>query len=95
MKKVFKLVTKSSKDASQDVTMTTTVNSKENNEALENLNNKLSDVMKDRGVLAFYLLFLWSKITISEHTSQYNLKKETDLKRVNDLLINKTVPVTL
>ena len=41
MKKVFEPVTKSLEKTSQDITKTMTENSTKNNQALENLNNKL------------------------------------------------------
>ena len=41
MKKVFELVTKTTKDVSEDVTKTMMITSKENNLALENLNKKI------------------------------------------------------
>ena len=52
MKKVFELVTKRIKDVSEDVTKTMMITSKENIQALENLNNKLLETMNDRGILA-------------------------------------------
>ena len=51
--------------------------------------------MDDSGILASYLLSALSEITNFEHTSQYKLVKDLNSKRVNDLLINKTIPVTL
>ena len=36
-----------------------------------------------------------SKITNPEHTSQFKLIKDPNSNRVNDLLINKTIPITL
>ena len=51
--------------------------------------------MDDSGILASYLLSALSVITNFEHTSQYKLVKDLNSKRVNDLLINKTIPVTL
>ena len=50
MKKVFEPVTKTIKDVSEDVTKTMMITSKENNQALENLNNKLREIMNDRGI---------------------------------------------
>ena len=52
MKKVFEPVSKSNKDASEDVTKTMTESSKENNKALAILNHKLLKLMNDRGLLA-------------------------------------------
>ena len=51
--------------------------------------------MNDWGMLATYLLCLLSKIDNPELTSQFTLVKGPDSNRVNDLLINKRIPVTL
>ena len=51
--------------------------------------------MKDRGIIAYHLLSPLSKITISEHTSQYTLANDLNSNSDNDSLINKTIPVTL
>ena len=79
------------KDVSQDVTRTMMETSKENNKALENLNDKLLEIMIDRGILASYLLSALSKIINPEHTTQYKLVNNPNSKRVNDLLINETI----
>ena len=95
MKKVFEPITKSIKDVSEDVTKTITEISNNNNKALENLNNKLLMKMNDRGVLAIYLMYPLSKITNPENTSQFKLVKYSKSNRVNDLKINKTIPIIL
>ena len=95
MKNVFEPVTKSIKDVSEEVTKTMTENSIKNNQALENLNNKLLEIMNDRGILASYLMSPLSKITNPENTSQFKLVKDNNSNRVNDLLIKNTIPITL
>ena len=95
MEKVFELVTKSLENTSQDITKTITETSIKNNQAMEKLNNKLLEIMKDRGILATYLMSPLSKITIPEKASQYKLVKDSKSNRVNDLKINKTIPITL
>ena len=95
MKKVFEPVTKSIKDVSDEVTKTMTENSIKNNQALENLNIKLLEIMIDRGILASYLMSPLSKITNPENTSQFKLVKDSNSNRVNDLLIKNTIPITL
>ena len=72
-----------------------TESSEENNKALAILNNKLLEIMNVRGILASCLLSPFSKITNPERNSQFKLVKDPNSKRVNDLLLNKTVPVTL
>ena len=95
MKKVFEPVTKSLENTSENLTKAITESSKENNLALENLNNKLLEIMNDRGILAPYLMSPLSKITNPENTTQFNLVKDANSNRVNDLNINNSIPITL
>ena len=95
MTKVFEPDTNTIKDTSQDISKTMMETSIENNKTLEKLNNKLIEVVKDRGVLASCLLSLLSKDSNPEHTSQFKLLKGPSSNMVNNLLINKTIPVTL
>ena len=95
MRKLLEPVTKSIEDLSEEVTITMTENSVKNNQALENLNNKLLEILIDRGILASYLMSPLSKITNPENTSQFKLVKDSSSSRVNDLLIHNTIPITL
>ena len=95
MKKVFEPVTKSIENTSQDITKTITETSIKNNQAIEKLNNKLLEIMNDRGILASYLMSPLSKITNPENTTQFKLVKDSNSNRVNDLKINKTITITL
>ena len=95
MKKVFEPVTKSLENTSENLTKAITESSKENNLALENLNNKLLEIMNDRGILATYLMSPLSKITNPENTTQFKLVKDANSNRVNDLNINNSIPITL
>ena len=94
IKKYMNPFTDTIEDTSRDITKTMTEISNKNNKALEILNNKLSKNLNDRGILASYLLSSLSKITNREHTVQFKLVKDLKSNRVNDLLINKTIPVT-
>ena len=91
MKKVFEPVTKSIKDVSEEVTKTITETSN-NNKALENLNNKLLEILNDRGIIASYLLSPLSKITNPENSTQFKVVKVSSSNRVNGLLINNSIP---
>ena len=51
--------------------------------------------MNDRGIFASYLLYPLSKITNPENSTKYNLVKDHNSNRVNYLLINKSIPITL
>ena len=95
MKKVFEPVTKSLENSSQDITKTLTETSIKNNQAIEKLNNKLLEIMNDRGILASYLMSPSSKITNPENSSQYKLVKDSSSNRVNDLKIHNSMPNTL
>ena len=82
-------------DLSQDVTKTITKTYKENNKALENLQDKDLKNLNDRGKITSFILSILSKITNPEHTSQIKLIKDPSSNRINDLLMNKTIPVIL
>ena len=51
--------------------------------------------MNDRGILATYLMSPLSILTNPENTSQFKLVKDHNSNRINDLKINKTIPITL
>ena len=95
MKKVFEPVTKSLENTSQDITKTITETSIKNNQAKENLNNRLLEIMNDRGIIASYLLSPLAKITNPENSTQFKLVKDSSSNRVNDLLIHNSIPITL
>ena len=94
-KKVIEPVTRSMENTSQDITKITNERSIKNNQAIDNLNNKLLEIMNDRGILATYLMSPLSKITNPENSSQFKLVKDHNSNRVNDLLIKNTIPITL
>ena len=52
--------------------------SKENNKAVSNLNEKLLEIMNDRGILASLLLSPLSKITNLEHSSHFKLVEDSN-----------------
>ena len=95
MKKVFEPVTKSLENTSENLTKAITESSTKNIQAIENLNNKLLEIMNDRGILASYLMSPLSKITNTENTSQFKLVKDSNSNRVNDLLMKNKIPITL
>ena len=95
VKKVFEPVTKSAEDVSEEETKTITKTSKENNKALENLNDILLETMNDRGTIGSCLLCSPSKNSNPANTSQNKLIKGPSLNRINELLKNKTIPVTV
>ena len=95
MTKVFEPLTDTLKKTSENITKTITETSLKNNQAIENLNDKLLEIMNDRGILASYLMSPLSKITNPENTSQFKLVKDSSSNRVNDLKIHNSKPITL
>ena len=51
--------------------------------------------MNNRGLLATYLMSPLSRITNPDNASQFKLVKDSSSNRINDLKINKTIPITL
>ena len=91
--KVFEPVSDTFLNTSENSVKTMMLTSKENNKALENLNNRLLEKMCD--TIASCLISPLCKITKSGKTSQFELQKDSYSKRVNDLLIHITIPVFL
>ena len=94
-KKVSEPVNKSHEKTSQDITKTIAETSIKNNQAKENLNNKLLEILNARGIIISYLLSLLSKITNLGNTTQFKLVRDSTSNRVNNLPIHNSVPNTL
>ena len=95
IKKVFEPVTKSLENTSENLTKAITETSIKNNQAIENINDNLLEIMNDRGILATYLISPLSRITNPENSSQFKLVKDPSSNRVNDLKIHNSIPITL
>ena len=98
MKKVLEPVTETIENVFEDATKTKTMteNSKENNEALSNLNNKLLEKKNDKGTILHLICCLRaSKVINPEHTTHFKVVQDPGSNRFNDRLVNKTIPVIL
>ena len=95
MKRVIEPVTESLEITSQNLTKAITESSIKNNQTIGNWNKKLLEIMDDRGILASFLMSSLSKITIPESTSQFRLVKYSSSNRINDSLIDNSIPITL
>ena len=93
MKKFFEPVTKLLEKTSQNITKTITESSMKNNQAMENLDNKLLEIMNDRGIIASFLLSPLAKIFNPKNSTQFKLKNDSTSDRVNNLKINKSIPI--
>ena len=69
IKKVYEPLTKAIKNTSENFTKTITDFSIENNHAIENLNDKLLEILNDRVIMAFYSVSPLSKITNPVNTT--------------------------
>ena len=95
MKKVFEPVTKSLENTSENLTKAITENSINNNKAIENLNEKVLELMDDKGMITSFLASSLVNLFKPENKSQFRLKKDLNSTKMNDFLINKGIPVTL
>ena len=94
MKKVFEPITKSLENTSENLSKALTETSLKNNQAIENIDNKLLEIMNNRRIIASYLLSPLAKIFYPENSTQFKLIKDSTSNRLNDLKINKTIPIT-
>ena len=84
-KKKFETVTGTKKNTSENQTKTLTESSIKNNQALENIYNKLLEILNDRCILATYLMSPQSKNTNPENSTQFKMVKDSSSNRNNDL----------
>ena len=94
-KKIFKPMTDAIKSTSENITKTLTENSINNNRAIENLNEKILELMDEKGMIAPYLVSSLSNVFNLENKSQFRLRKDPNSTKLNDFLIHRSIPVTL
>ena len=95
MKKLYEPLTDTIKDVSENITKTLTENSINNNKAIENLNEKILELMNDKGMIAPYLASSLVNLFKPENKSQFRLKKDPNSTKMNDFLIHRSIPVIL
>ena len=94
-KKLFKPMTDAIKDTSENLTKTITENSFNDNKAIETLNERISELMDDKGLIAPYLASSLVNLSKPESKSQFRLKKDLNSTKMNVFLINDGILVTL
>ena len=94
-KKIFEPLTDTNQKGSENLTKTITETYIKNNKAKENLNEKVLELMNDKGMIAPYLASSLVNLFRSENESQFRLLKDFNPTKMNDFLINGGVPVTL
>ena len=93
--KIFKPMTDELKNTSEKITKTITENSINNNKAIENLNEKILELMDDKGLIAPYLVSSLVEVFKKDNKSQFRLRKDPNSTKMNDFLIHGTIPVTI
>ena len=93
--KVFEPLTETLKKASENITQTITETSVNNNKAIENLNEKILELMIDKGLIAPYLTTSLVEVFKKDNKSQFRLRKDPNSTKLNDFLIHGTIPVTI
>ena len=88
MNKLFKAMTDAIKNTSENITKTLTENSINNNKAIENLNEKILEMMNDKGMIAPYLTTSLVEVFKKDNKSQFRLRKDPNSTKMNDFLIH-------
>ena len=83
------------KNTSEKITRTLTENSINSYKAIENLNEKILELMNDQGLIAPYLTSSLVNVFKPENKSQFRLRKDPNSTKLNDFLIHRGIPVTL
>ena len=87
MTKVFEPLNDTLKKTSENITKSITENTINNNKAIENSNEKILELMNDKGMIAPFLassLFEVFKSFKSDNKSQSRLRKDPDSTKMND-----------
>ena len=95
MTKVFEPLTDTLKKTSESITKTITENFINNNKARENLNEKILELMNDKGLIAPCLTTSLVEVFKKDKKSQFRLRKDPNSTKMNDFLIHGTIPVTI
>ena len=95
IKKLYEPLTDTIKDVSEIITKTITENSSINNKAIENLNEKILELMNDKGMIAPYLTTSLVEVFKKDNKSQFRLRNDPNSTKLSDFLIHGTIPVTI
>ena len=95
MKKLYEPLTDIIKDVSENITKIITETSIKNNKTIENLNEKILELMNDKGMIAPYLATSLVNLFKPEKKGQFRLRKDHNSTKMNDFLIHGNIPVSL
>ena len=94
-KKLFKPMTDVIKSTSENIAKTLTENSVNNNKAIDNLKEKVLELMDEKGMIASYLASSLVEVFKKVNKSQFRLRKDPNSTKLNDFLIHGSIPVTI
>ena len=95
MTKVFEPLTDTLKQTSENITKSITENSINNNKTIENSNEKILELMNDKGLITPYLTTSLVEVFKKDNKSQFRLRKDNNSTKMNDFLIHGNIPVTI
>ena len=95
MEEVFEPLTDTLKKTSENITKAIRESSVNNNKAIENLNEKILELLNDKGMIAPYLASSMVEVFKRVDKSQFRLRKYPNSTKMNDFLIHGTVPGTI
>ena len=95
MRKVFKPMIDAIKNTAENITKTITKSSVNTNKAIKSLNEKLLELMNNKGMIAPNLAFYLVSLFKPENKNQFKLIIDQKYFRMNDFLINSGIPVSL
>ena len=94
-KKILRPMTDEIENTSEKIAKTLTENSINNNKAIENLNEKILELMNDKGLIAPYLKTSLVEVFKKDSKSQFRLRRDPNSTKMNDFLIHGSIPVTI
>ena len=95
IEEVFEPLTDTLKKTSENISKTFTETSIKNNKSIENINEKVLELMNDKGLIAPYLALPLVEVFKFDNKSQFRLRKDPDSTKMNDFLIHGKTPVTI
>ena len=95
MKEAFEPVTKSPENTSENIRKTITETSIKNIKTVSDLNEKVLELMDEKGLIAPYLASSLVNLFKPENKSQFRLRKDLKSTKMNDFLIHGNIPVSL
>ena len=95
MKEVFEPITKSLENNSENITKTIIETSNKNNKAISDLNEKVLELIDEKGLIAPYLASSFVNLFKTENKSQFRLRKDPNSNKMNNFLIHGSIPITL